>query len=106
MPNSTRAAQLADLIRDLLATWIHTDFPGYFVSVTGVTLSPDLQRATAWLHAARPEDKPVLLAVRNRARQYNQRLHHSVKRRALPLVDFREDYQEEDAQHVDDLLTQ
>ena len=104
MPNTVRAVQLADLIRDFVATWIQRDFPGSFVSVTDTTLSMDLRIATVWLHPARNEDVATYHKIVKRTNHYASQLQRSIARRFVPALKFSLDQQVEAAEHLDQLL--
>jgi ribosome-binding factor A len=104
VPNSTRAAQLADQIRDNVATWIQRDFPGSFVSVTDTTLSMDLRIATVWLHPAREEDVATFHKILKKTGHYSNLLQRAITRRFVPALQFSLDQKAEAAEHLDQLL--
>lgn len=82
-----RAAQLADLIRDYLAVWIARDYPGSFIGVSAVTLSPSLKKATAWLTFP-TGNEALFLDIQKKARHYQHLLVTNVTRYKVPTIVF------------------
>jgi ribosome-binding factor A len=100
-----RAAQLADGIRDFLAKEIARDFTGYLITVSQVTLSPDLLDATVWVTTFRAEDKrKVLQKLRTASRGYQRNLHKQLRRHTSPRLRFEADYNVEEGERLDELL--
>ncbi len=100
-----RATQIADLIRDHLAGWIHRDFTGFFVSVNQITLSPDIKNATAWI-TVYPENKQtsVLRDLKKNSRKYSSELRKVIQRHNVPVLDFAVDTSAEDEARISELL--
>ncbi len=86
MPNALKAAQLADLIRDNVAAWISAEYPGSFVSVFDVTLTPDLQLATLWVRAFDERGKRAIASFRKREGELTRHLARSLQRRHALMV--------------------
>lgn len=82
-----RAAQLADQIRDYLAAWTARVQPGSFVSVTGVTLTPNLKVATVWVRVIGNE-QAALQALEKQRRSYQHRLVTTLPRFKVPAISF------------------
>lgn len=100
-----RAAQLADQIRDFLAEKVARDFTGYLITITQVTLSPDLQKATVWVTSYVPEEKELILnRLRKEGSRYQRELHRSLRRHHGPKLHFQSDYSVEDGERIDQLL--
>ena len=88
MDRASRAARLADQIRDYLAAWLNQDFPGSLVSVSSVQLSVNGQYATVWLtFLGTAVNTPIKDIVRKRP-YYQSKLRHSLNRAAVPLISF------------------
>jgi ribosome-binding factor A len=98
-----KAAQLADQIRDYIATWISRDFPGSFLSVTQVTLSIDRRHATVWISSYNDNLK-ILEALQKREKEYQRELSRAIKRFSAPTIHFSPDTSTADAEHIDSLL--
>lgn len=82
-----RATQLADQIRDYLAVWIRTDFPGELLTVSTVTLKPNLRDATVWVSCFNEGHIPsVTQSLKKREREYHQKLYSTLRRRGLPTL--------------------
>jgi ribosome-binding factor A len=89
MDKASRSARLADQIRDLVAGWLHQDYPAILVSVLDVQLSTSGHKATIWLTAF---DEPAQRAARDILRQsarYTAKLHRELNRQNVPEVTFR-----------------
>lgn len=100
-----RAAQLADGIRDFLAKEIARDFTGSLITIMQVTLSPDLQEATVWITTYNQEDRAkTLQKLRSAGREYQRKLHKTLRRHSIPRLIFRPDYTLEDSDRIDQLL--
>lgn len=100
-----RAAQLADGIRDFLAKEIARDFAGSLITIMQVTLSPDLQEATIWVTTYNQEDRGrILQKLRAAGREYQRKLHKTLRRHSIPRLVFRPDYSVEDSDRIDALL--
>jgi ribosome-binding factor A len=107
MVQAIKAAQLADQLRDYLAQWTAKDLAGYFFTITYVTLSPDLQRATAWVDVLRPDDTRVVLRrLEKEAPGYQRQLSRTLRRQNIPTIHFALDNRESAAQRIDELLNQ
>ena len=92
MVKEIKSAQLADQIRDYLAQWTARDYPGWFVSVSQVTLRPDLQEAIVWITVLEEEGgHPILEMLRQQTGAYQKQLNRSIKRRFVPKLIFRLD---------------
>lgn len=101
-----KAAQLADAIRDALAGPIQQRCPGYIVSVTMVTLSEDKQHAILWIRAYPQESILKCLATLRKAKGPLQRdLVRALPRRAVPIIEFRQDNSLEAEQELSSLLS-
>ena len=84
-----RATQLADQMRDYLASWVRIDFPSELLSVTSVTLRPNLRDATVWVSCYRNEDILRLTKkVKAKERFYQKKLNATMQRRGLPNIHF------------------
>ncbi len=100
-----KAAQLADAIRDSLAGPIQQRCPGFIVSVTGVTLSEDKQRANVWVRTYPVEKSTEALQVLKKAQGALQReLIRSLPRRAVPHIELRQDTSVEAEEELSSLL--
>jgi ribosome-binding factor A len=100
-----KAAQLADAIRDALAGPIQRQLPGFFVSITSVTLSEDKQRATIWVRTY-PTDKTAtaLKQLEKHQGQLQHALTTSLPRRQLPRITFAIDTSVESEDALSSLL--
>lgn len=104
MDRSIKAAQLADQIRDYLAAWTAQDFPGARFSLTEVTLTPDLLKATVWVESFDPEVlRTTLPKLAQKANTYRGRLYQSLQRRGVPFLSFLPDERAKMAQTLDSL---
>jgi ribosome-binding factor A len=104
-PRSIKAAQLADLIRDLYAGYIQREVAGVFVTVTSVTVSPDLLYATVWLRVFPPvETERTLQRLQSAQRSFQNMLSKDLKRKMVPRVRLSIDTTQEDSEHINSLL--
>lgn len=88
MDKGARAARLADLLRDYLATWIHEDYPGRLVTVSDIQLSSNKQQATVWLSSFDQSGYQAAVEISTRSARYQHLLHTKLDRRAIPLLHF------------------
>ncbi|MEI6477893.1 MAG: ribosome-binding factor A [bacterium] len=103
MDRSTRAARLADQIRDYLASWSQQDHPGYIFSLTQVTLTPDRSRATVWVQVSQPDQRDTVLAfLRKDASNYHRKLLKALAKQNAPLLTYKLD----DSQALNKLFDQ
>ena len=94
MVQAIKAAQLADQLRDYLATWTTQDLAGYLFTITQVTLSTDLRQATAWVDILQEKDKTVVMQqLEKKKKTYQNKLHQHLKRHIIPVLHFRYDDQ-------------
>lgn len=105
MVKAIKAAQLADQIRDYLATWASQDFPGALFAITQVTLTPDLRQATIWVDVLIPDSEKKIIAELNKKRNsYRHKLAQTFQRRSVPILTFSLDDHESIALQLDALL--
>ena len=105
MDKSVKAAQLADQIRDYLALWIVRDFPGLIITVSQVTLTPDLRGATIWVSPLNSTNIPeVLKKLSLKEGRYTHLLHRAMSRHLIPTLHFKLDDRPRIEAHFDDLL--
>lgn len=98
---SIKAAQLADQIRDYLAAWTAREYPGSFVVVTQVTLTPNLREATAWVRLIGNEAKTSRQLIAD-TKGYQHKLRGALKRAHIPTLQFAF---ETESEGLPDLLT-
>ena len=104
-PKSVKAAQLADLVRDLLAGYIHKEFPTPIVTVTSVSLSPDFNRATAWVRVFPVgESKATEARLQKMTGMLQHHLKRDIARKFVPDIQIRLDTNLEDETHIAELL--
>lgn len=89
MDRSSRAARLADQIRDYLALWLNRDFPGALVSVGSVQLSTSGHQATVWLRFLATTERSPLKNIVQKTSYYQFQLRQSLNRAAVPAISFR-----------------
>lgn len=78
---------------------------GMSVTVTEVSVSPDLRNATAYVMSLGGEDMEGAVAALNRARPFlRRRIAKSVKLRYVPDLHFRADTAFDQAGHIDTLF--
>lgn len=82
-----RATMLADQIRDHLATWVARDFPGSFIGISGVTLAPNMHKATAWVTFP-SQDVAQFSALQKKSRHCQHLLVTSLTRYKVPRIVF------------------
>jgi ribosome-binding factor A len=106
-PKSIKAAQLADLIRDLIASYIQKEVHGSIITVSSVTMNPDLQRATAWVRVFPSENSHQMLKqLRNSLGKYQTLLKNDLARKNMPKLYLELDTTLEDENHINSLLNQ
>lgn len=107
-PQSVKAAQFADLIRDLCATYFQRTLSAKtdtLITVTAVTLSPDLQYATAWIRVFPAQKNASILNHLHRyEKEFQRNLHHDIQRKFIPHLKIELDTTDEDSNHIDTLL--
>lgn|GEM_PF-6585956 len=104
-PQSIKAAQLADLIRDLLAKYIQREISGSIITVTSVTLSHDFHYATAWIRVFPSTQSDAVFARLTRMRSLFQRqLRSDIPRKIIPDLEISLDTNPEDESHITELL--
>ena len=107
MVKAIKAAQLADQLRDYIASWSIQDLAGYLFSITQVTLSPDLFNATVWVDVLNPADEKKILRLLNlRLTTYQRKLRQSLQRQVVPKIYFKLDNGAEINDRFDQLLKQ
>jgi ribosome-binding factor A len=90
MVKAIRAAQLADQIRDYLAEWSQQDLVGYIFSLTQVTVSTNLERATAWVTVFNTEQEAAVISrLNHKSGEYKKKLYRHMQRQTLPNIEFR-----------------
>ena len=100
-----RGAQVADQIRDLVASWLMRDFQGTIISVTVVTLSSDMRVATVWIRTfPMSKNTGVLRDIRRKVSRYQHNVQRAMPRRNVPILIFRPDSTEEEMERIDTLL--
>lgn len=105
MVKAIKAAQLADQIRDSLAEWTSRDLPGYFFSITQVTLTPDLTRATVWVDSlVAKEQSNIINKLNKNVYSYQKELGKKLRRKYVPKISFVPDEREALMKHIDNLL--
>src|ERR1044072_3316191 len=105
MSSAIRAAQLADQIRDYVAEWIARDLPGYLLTVTQVTLSPDLQKGTVWVASFKLEHlQSGLRTLKGLEKTYSRALYQKLRRHSAPHISFVADKSIEEAERIEQLL--
>lgn len=103
---SERTIRVSSLIRELAATFIRNEAnPSPLITVTGVTVSPDLAQATV-LVSVFPEsgedDALIFLTRKGSAfRSFAKRKMHT---KTIPFFSFAIDYGEKHRQHFDEVL--
>jgi ribosome-binding factor A len=104
-PQGVKAAQLADQIRDLCAAYFQRSLSHSIVTVTAVTLTPDLRHATAWVRVFPYEKTPECLKhLQKHTREYQRNLQKDLLRKFIPLLHIAQDTTEEDRAHIGSLL--
>ena len=105
MEKGIKAARLADQIRDYLATWTRRDFPGYFFTITQVTLKPDLTMATIWIEVIDPSQLETLLhKLKRKEVPYKHELARTLNRRSSLQLQFLPDSSADIQRQLDQLL--
>ena len=100
-----RATQLADLIRDHVAQWIHRDHAGIFVSVNQVTLKTDLSKATVWVTVFPEKFRgQTMTSLQKKSSAYSKALRTVIRRHSVPVITFSLDTSAEDEAAIDTLL--
>lgn len=105
MVKAIKAAQFADQLRDCIAEWTTQDLPGYFFSITQVTLSPDLGKATVWVDCLdKAQEVAIIGKLQKNRPSYQHRLRQRFTRKILPKLNFEVDNTQEMSARFDDLL--
>jgi ribosome-binding factor A len=108
MPEGSRPSRVSEEFREILAEEIPRlkDPRIGFVTVTGVTVTPDLRRAHILYTALGDErDRRATAAALRSARGHLRRLiGHQVRMKVLPELEFEEDVGIEAADRIDGLL--
>ncbi len=92
MVEAIKAARFADQIRDYVASWSSQDLPGYFFSLTAVTLNPSGTHAVIWVDCYDlNQSKTILSRLSEKAGHYKRRLHQTMQKQHIPDLSFRID---------------
>jgi ribosome-binding factor A len=100
---SIKGAQLADQIRDYLAAWTARDYPGSFVVITAVTLTPNLRHATVWVRIIGDEER-TMQKLKRSTKHYQHRLKTTMPRFGIPLISFVSDTRAEGESDLPSIL--
>lgn len=106
-----RQRQVAELLHEEISQLIqyHTQDPRLgFITVTGVEISPDLQRASVYVSVlGDDEDRAETLEGLTSAKKYfKYQLGQNLKLRRIPDLMFKIDHSLEYGLHIDNLLDQ
>lgn len=112
-PRSQRQQRVGELIRHSVAEVFmrgelrDPDVAGVSITVTEVTVSPDLKNATAWVMPLGGDGKQVVEDALNRCAGYIRgQLSRSAALKFTPRLSFQIDPSFDNAAHVDSLLSQ
>jgi len=112
-PRSQRQQRVGELIRHSVADVFmrgelrDPDLAGVSITVTEVTVSPDLKNATAWVMPLGGDGKQVVEDALNRCASYIRgQLSRSAALKFTPRLSFQIDPSFDNAAHVDSLLSQ
>jgi ribosome-binding factor A len=86
-PAAIRAAQLADQIRDYLATWVAREYPGSFLVVSAVTLAPNMHKAVVCIKFP-GDDVRLYSKLRKRTSYFQHQLTLHMTRFRVPRIVF------------------
>lgn len=104
----TRPSRVSEELREILAEEIPKlkDPRVGFVTVTGVKVTPDLQRATVFYTAFGDDRARIATAagLRSATPHLRQALGRQVRMKVLPELDFEEDRSAEDADRIEALF--
>ena len=78
---------LADQIRDHLAVWTARDFPGSFIGISGVTLAPNMRKATVWVTLPN-NDTRLFAELEKKKKHYQHLLVTNLTRYKIPGIIF------------------
>lgn len=108
MSGSQRSQRVGDQIQmelaEILRRRLKDPLPG-FVTVTGVSVSPDLRHATVFVSALSEGDLETALKKLSRARGFlRTELGHRLRLRLVPELSFRPDHSAEEGLRIQELL--
>lgn len=106
--SSQRVIQVAELVRDQLGAIIIRELEvpsGTLITITRVTVSPDLRHATVYVSIMPDEQSRAMLGLLIRsAGHLRHELGEAIVAKAVPKLVFRLDSTAVQARHIDDLL--
>lgn len=102
---SIKAAQLADHLRDLAASFVQRELPGRMITITAATVSPDFKRTSIYFRSFPVERTAIALQeLEGLSAAFQRYLHGKLSRKAVPRAMFVIDDSAERDENIANLL--